>query len=306
MINRQAIVYFFKYLIDSIIKILYILDSRKMALMMSENIMYEIKNFIELEEFLRKLTDPNYVSDRNSRNVSRDRDSISMFYVNGDFEYFLFEESKVTPYSAVPEISVDLNLTDVKLFLAMYNRYIPVYSKETKQLLFTEDEFLALRRKMSGLKKYNAGEFIFSDNLSFPGIDELRKNIEQNNARVMPEEDKVKDFLKGVLQGLGSVSYELGKGDIELLGTGSTSRGTSVPTSDMTKNGDYDFVLRATKEQMDSIRSTLSSKIVSQQSRKGRHRFRLYGVKVDGVDKPVDIDISFITTQELYYSTDQA
>ena len=274
--------------------------------MMDKSVVYEIKNFIELEEFLRKITDPNYVSDRNSRNISRDRDSISMFYVNGEHEYFLFEESKVAPYLLAPEISVDLNLTDVKLFLAMYNKYIPVYSKETKQLLFTEEEFLAIRKKMSGLKKYKAGDFIFSDNLSFPGIDELRKKIEQNNERVMSEESKVKDFLKGVLQGLGSVSYELGKGDIELLGTGSTSRGTSVPTSDRTKNGDYDFVLRATKEQMYSIRKAISSKLIFQYARKGEHRFRLYGVRVDGLDKPVDIDISFITTKELYYSTDQA
>ncbi len=264
--------------------------------MVSNSETYNIANLKELEDFLRQGVIPNHQSDANG----------PLYFINSANSYILVDESKISFFHKVPEIEKALFLADVKLFLAMYNKYLPIFSKETKQLLFSEEEFLAMRKKMSGLKKYNAGDFIFSDDLSFPGIDELMAEIAQNNAKVISEENTVKDYLKQFLESLGSVSFELGQGDIELLGTGSTSRGTSLPPSDTTKNGDYDFALRVSPSQMEEVKNLLAHNLNHLFGQTSPYRFRFYGVRVAGLNKLADIDISFIPTKEIYYSTDQA
>ena len=77
------------------------------------------------------------------------------------------------------DIIIILHIHDLAFLLAICNRYIPIYDTNGN-LLVTMEEFKELRRKMSGLSEYDAGEFQFSDNLNLPDIEVLMKDMEKD------------------------------------------------------------------------------------------------------------------------------
>lgn len=263
---------------------------------MNDEEIYYISNLEELDNFLQ------------GKYSGKTEEKIPLFFIKSNDGYFLYDES-VPYFKKAPEISSVSFLANVKLLMAIHNRYIPIFSKETKGLLFTEDEFWVLRKKMSGLKKYNCGDFIFADDLSFPGIDELMVEIEQNNKKVDSLKTVVEADMRSLFKQIGiDLSFDHHKGIVKLLDTGSTSRGTSVPSPTGEVGGDFDFLLRAPGGDIERIKDFLINKLGRQCPNKliSRHRIRLFGVQLEGLDKPIDIDVSFVRSDKDYYATEEA
>lgn len=84
---------------------------------------------------------------------------------------------------------------------------------------------------MGGIKEYTNENFTISDNLTFPGIETYFPLIESNMLEVNKRrEPLIKEFIR-IMSELGFTTT-LGNnscGDIELVETGSTIRGTNLP-----------------------------------------------------------------------------
>ena len=114
----------------------------------------KINNAYNIEEIIDAIK---YYLDKTNRRVT--------------FEYILLDGTKLRQFRKVPEITTSLILNDIKLLELINNKYVPVIDKNTKDILFSEEEFFRLRSKMSGLKDYGCGDYVFSDNLYFDGIE---------------------------------------------------------------------------------------------------------------------------------------
>ena len=88
--------------------------------------------------------------------------STGPIYYVGDIQSFIIDQSKINPYRKAPELTGARFIEDIKLLETMSNKYIPIIDKATNQLLFSHDEFIGYRKKMSGLKEYNSGDFILT------------------------------------------------------------------------------------------------------------------------------------------------
>lgn len=173
--------------------------------------------------------------------------------------YFVADLSKV-PYHRVRDLAVPRHIHDLAFLLAICNKYIPIYDTNGN-LLVTMEEFKELRRKMSGLSEYDAGEFQFSDNLNLPDIEVLMKDMEKDRKQVALVAPVIEQRTKQVVEqrmGLTGGIADL-KTSYELINTGSTGRGTNVPN-----DFDFDFAVRM---ELGEFRRTFSSKSFANVSR---------------------------------------
>ena len=163
-----------------------------------------------------------------------------------DMNMCIVDTSKIPFYKKAPSLTTPRFIEDMKLLETMAGVYVPIVDKETHQLLFTKEEFLEYRKKMSGLKEYGTGDYIFSDNLYFedldPYLEMIDANIEQVNAQQKPV---VQEFIR-VMESIG-LSVTIGcnsGGDVELVEAGSTSRYTNIPDLSGKSKWDFDFTVR--------------------------------------------------------------
>ena len=202
----------------------------------------------------------------------------------------------------------------VGLIVAMSDvGYIPVRDFDGRTI-FTEDDYNALRSKMSGLSHYKETDYNFSDNLVINEVEELKDEIEANNELTAKKREKINRLIEEAMQELGlelktKIDGDLSSGVVELIDTGSTGRGTNKPG-----DGDFDFMMRLDRniiskpEKISKVKQVLLRKINKDDTDEvtGLGDFRLKDVKLDEEDS-VDIDISFVTkTDEVSYSTDMA
>ena len=202
----------------------------------------------------------------------------------------------------------------VGLIIAMSDvGYIPVRDFDGRTI-FTEDDYNALRSKMSGLSHYKETDYNFSDNLVINEVEELKDEIEANNELTAKKREKINRLIEEAMQELGlelktRIDGDLSSGVVELIDTGSTGRGTNKPG-----DGDFDFMMRLDRniiskpEKISKVKQVLLRKINKDDTDEvtGLGDFRLKDVKLDEEDS-VDIDISFVTkTDEVSYSTDMA
>ena len=95
--------------------------------------------------------------------------------------------------------------------------------------------------------------------------------------------------------------------NIELIDTGSTSRGSNIPSKDEATKWDFDFLMKIDAEHREKVKNALLNNLDSSIDRLiSRHRIRLKDVVIKGLAKPVDIDVSFVPKNEKYFSTEQA
>lgn len=230
-----------------------------------------------------------------------------VFVKEDDMKYFLLDESKVY-YRKVPELSVARFLFALKLLQAINNKYIPIFNFN-KQLLYTEEEFLDLRKKMSGIREYNAGDFILSDNLNISGLDNyinlIDDNIRQVNEKRIPV---IQEFVK-IMNSIG-LSTTIGNnsgGDVELVEAGSTVRGTNLPSTDNT-TWDFDYTVRIDPDKVWKVKEALESQFQAQQhiTKTSAYKVRLVGVKIPNMDDLLDLDFSLTPQKEKYLSTEDA
>lgn len=202
----------------------------------------------------------------------------------------------------------------IGLEIAMNGFYIPVVDTSGK-LVFSPEDYDFLRAKMAGLKYFGETEYSFSENLVFDGIEEIVSSLIGNEEEVQRKRTVInRSILKSICDiGLGLktvIDGDLKEGTVELIDTGSTGRGTNLPHS-----GDFDFIMRLDKKtisdsvQMRFLKENLLKKLGKEGSKEitGTGDFRLKDVHLEGLDTPVDIDITFIEkTDKISYSTDMS
>lgn len=237
----------------------------------------------------------------------RENNSLSPLIYCKDLDCFLLDERKIY-FKKVPELSTSRFLKALELLEAINNRYIPIYNKN-KDLLFTKEKFNLYRKKMGGIKEYNAGNFSLSDNLSFPGIESFLGKIDDNYQNVNEYRIKIIDEFIRIINKIG-LKTTLGNnsgGDIELVEVGSTIRGTNLPNED-NDNLDFDFTVRVNPDKVWLIKNTLQSSFQAEKhiTETTAYKVRLSGVKIPGMKNLVDLDFSLTPQKEKYLSTEEA
>ncbi len=212
--------------------------------------------------------------------------------------------------------------------LAMNGTFVPVIDKETNEVLFGMDDYTKIREQMQGLTYFGSHSYVVDETAYTPAVEEkvaqlfpdgdVRESISERDARTKREaiERKVRDALLEKL-GLGfarRITGDVSPGFIEFIDTGSTGRGTNLPG-----DGDFDFSVKIDRDILDNpqrleefkqaLREALAIKSDSPESSLNEYNgnFRYKKVKVDDVEMPLDIDITFMQkTEDVTYSTDMA
>ena len=212
--------------------------------------------------------------------------------------------------------------------LAMNGTFIPVVDKSTNEILFGMDDYTRIREQMQGLAYYGSHSYVVDKSAYTPAVEEkvaqlfpdgdVRESISEKDARAKREaiERKVRDALFEKL-GLGfarRITGDVTPGFIEFIDTGSTGRGTNLPG-----DGDFDFSVKIDREILENpqkldefkrtLREVLAIKSDSPESKLEEFsgNFRYKKVKVEDVESPLDIDITFMQKAEnVTYSTDMA
>lgn len=256
-----------------------------------------IKNLSELEKLLT------------GEEYSESYESSGIYYLTEPTECILIDSSRLKPFRKAPEITMSLILNDIKLLELIHNRYIPILDKDSKELMFTEEEYLRFRNKMSGVSEYGFNEFLFSDNLYFEGIEYYLDRIEQNKKEIDSYRNPVIEHVSLVLRRHGlSVSVGCNSGgDVELVEAGSTARYTNVP-SDGKSKCDLDFTVRFNPEHTWKVKEILENELDADDhiTRTSRYKVRLLDVTIPGLEEKIDLDFSLTPQMDKYLSTEDA
>ena len=244
-----------------------------------------------------------------------------------DVDYIIykknFEINSLKPYNEDGSVNYTDQTSDVyddlirlKMLLAKKGIYKPVYDF-TGKLVFTKKEYDTIRSKLDGISRYKtiteeekAYPLADTSLLYFPGIDELVTEMQQDRSKQQEKRkiitDKIKEILVsslGATQINDTILNDLSQGNIDLLETGSTSRGTNVPW-----DADYDFMTRVGRNDLNNTTAVirdLNSLFSPQINISHDNRFRGKDIKLDGIIEPIDIDISFTQKRDkVDYSTD--
>lgn len=200
----------------------------------------------------------------------------------------------------------------IALEIAMNGFYIPIIEKNTGKLLFSPNDYDILRGKMMGLTHYDTSNYQFSSNLENPLVNEMLTNIDENEQEVNRKRNIIIQNINASLAELGlkvktEIDGDITPGSVELIDTGSTGRKTNMPG-----DGDFDFIMRLDQniiisgEKLNQLKNKIGEGLsVGNGGTIGTGDFRLKNVNINGLDVPVDIDITFITkTNKMSYSTD--
>ena len=235
----------------------------------------------------------------------------SIFYVKEPVECFFIDFNKLRKFGKVPELTNSIFLFDLKNLMAISGKYLPIFDKNNPQnLLFSKEEYLEYRRKMSGIKSLNTGNFEFSDNLYFDGLKPYLDRIDENFKRVNEQRQPIIAEFRRVMTSIGlSVSIGCNSGgDVELVEAGSTQRGTNVPELDANAKYDFDFTVRIDPDKVWTVKNALEQglkhgKSITQTS---AYKVRLVDVTIPGLDKTLDLDFSLTPQKEHYLSSEDA
>lgn len=229
----------------------------------------------------------------------------------------------------------------VGLESALNGFYVPVIDRSDSKVIFSPDDYDKIRRKMSGLSFYQAGEYQFASEAELrtgetvvngtriPSISEIVTQLAQNEADVQRKHNVIDQAIDLALDDIGSstesLSSEIGRlrrknyidgdlteGVVELIDTGSTGRLDNIPG-----DGDFDYMMRVDKRILsDPAKVRAISNALLARFGKIDHDgdevlsngdLRLHDVYLEGLAEPVKIDISFRQkTNKVQYSTDMA
>ena len=244
-----------------------------------------------------------------------------------DVDYIIYKKNfdinSLKPYNEDGSVNYVNQTSDVyddlirlKMLLAKKGIYKPVYDF-TGKLVFTKKEYDTIRSKLDGIYHYKtiteeekAYPLADTSLLYFPGIEELVTEMQQDRSKQQEKRkiitDKIKEILVsslGATQINDTILNDLSQGNIDLLETGSTSRGTNVPG-----DADYDFMTRVGRNDLNNTAAVirdLNSLFSPQTNISHVNRFRGKDIKLDGIEEPIDIDISFTQKRDkVDYSTD--
>ena len=205
-------------------------------------------------------------------------------------------------------------LAEIQFEIARNGYYIPVIDM-LGRLAFTPEQYDALRSKVAGLPYYSSEEYTISSKLDFPGIDELveikKVDMQKTAEKEKIVRGKVEEIIKNSKLDVDTIaiadtlSKDLTEGIVQLIGTGSTSRGTNVPD-----DSDFDYMLKVDKKVYMHTTGTLIANFKTMEHEEDNShdkRVRLAGVTVEGLEEPFDIDISIDQKKNnIQYSTEMA
>ena len=202
----------------------------------------------------------------------------------------------------------------IGLELAMNGFYIPVVDFNG-DIVFTPEQYSELRKKMAGLSYYGCTHYDFSPLLITEDVLSIVDELETNFIETEERKNAVARTVSRVLNKFGrslktEIDGDLSIGPVELIDTGSTSRGTNEV------DGDFDYMMRldaldlGNNEFMSALRHELlvglgKEDTLEENEVTNEGDFRLKGATAE--NKEVDVDISFTRkTDKISYSTDSA
>lgn len=155
-----------------------------------------------------------------------------------DIDYIIYRKDM--------ENSNDLNI--LKNEIAKNGLYIPVVDMDGK-LVFTYEEYESLKGKMKGLSFYGNKEYNLSNYSTSSYVNRLNALVEKNREDVLKKSNLVYQALASAINQINldgknlktviGLDTELTKGNVEVLETGSSARGTNVPS-----DYDFDYIFR--------------------------------------------------------------
>ena len=191
--------------------------------------------------------------------------------------------------------------------MAQNGIYIPVIDRDSEQVVFTIEQYEAIREKMKGLTFYRADNFEIDKNARNEAILQTAEQMKKEAEGQISTEEKREKIVKLVKENMPKTVADEMIGDIsrktlEFIDTGSTGRRTNVPG-----NGDFDFILKCSsreeqKEMISKMRTFIHGTPTG-----GDNEFniRYEDVKIEGLETPVDIDVTSETKKlEVEYSSD--
>ena len=215
-----------------------------------------------------------------------------------DIDYIMIDEKEVNPKT-------------VGFIVALNGIYIPVVNKSGKVLL-TPEEYDEIQSKMDGLSYYGHDEFSVSSNLRVPIDYDNQEIIEDSKEK----RKNINEFIKNIMSEkfgytfIPKLSQDIRIGNVQLIDTGSTGRGTNVG-----KKTDFDFIMRVDeKANRHDITVAICESLgvnydeaVEKGMIIGNDNIRLKQVMVPGIPTPVDLDITYQSKADnLTYTTDMA
>lgn len=212
--------------------------------------------------------------------------------------YILLIEKKAS-FNKVPELAVTRLLSRIKQLEIINNNFIPVFSYESQDILFNSEEYLSYHERINGIKEYSSSDYNFSNNLYFQELDPFLTEIDANFKSINDTKSNIVSYLQSILNELNINLTD------SLVDIGSTGRGTNIPTTLTNSKNDFDFLLFLDENNLSKVRNLLLARLVTDNQniiRVDDYRLRLKNVTVPGLDEQQDIDISFSTTKEKYYS----
>ena len=207
-------------------------------------------------------------------------------------------------------IIADRYVDKLGLEIAKNGFYIPIVDKSGK-VIYTKEMYEEFREMMRGLSYYDGDKFVIDETAKNGDIKRLVEEIDLNFMNAQKKKKEIVKVFEDVAEKMGySLSekrrIDLTPGIIEFIDTGSTGRGTNEPSA-----GDFDFMVRMDKQLSDSpikfkeeLRKALGKVHKRKETDKGDFRYK--GVTVEGLNEPVDIDLTFTErTDEIEYTTDE-
>ena len=245
----------------------------------------------------------------NDKEINFENNNCAIYYSKDD-EVLVVDQEKLTPYRKVPSLTGPRFIESMKLLETMSGKHIPIIDKITKKILFTKEEFLIYRKKMSGLKEYNTGDYIFSDNLYFDGLDYYLNLIDDNINNTKKQLNPIILEFKRVIESIG-LSVTTGSnsgGNVELIEAGSTTRYTNVSSLSGDQKSDFDFTIRIDPDKTWYVKEALETKLNAggHITRTSSYKVRLTDVIIPNLEKKVDLDFSLTPQKEKYLSTEDA
>ena len=261
------------------------------------------------EEFIETRDEHGKVISENIEELKENRDKKEVFS-NGGSAYGIRTGIGSTN---IKYIIADRYIDKLGLEIVLNGVYIPIVDK-TGKVIFTKEMYNEINDKMQGLSYYNESDFLLDETARNSGTEKIALLVDRNLKDSESRRNKVLEIINNAIEKCG---YKMSKnrrldlvpGLIEMIDTGSTGRGTNEPG-----DGDFDFMVRLDKLLADkpekfkqALREELGRLGIREKTETGTGDFRYKGVKFEGLEKELDVDLSFTErTNEIEYSTDES
>ena len=178
--------------------------------------------------------------------------------------------------------------------IAQNGLYIPVIDLNTQEVVFSREQYNAIREKMRGLSFYHAEDFEVSESALDSKIQSDAEKIRLDAQAKTSTEEKRAMVIKTIRSRIPQNVFhdmigDLSENAVELIDTGSTGRGTNIPG-----DGDFDFMLKCSSrvQQAELIKSILQGLDGHDTGGTNEYNIRYADVKIEGLDETVDIDVT--------------